>query len=278
MARTPINPLNYQAKITNPDGTPTKEFIRQWQQQVTTNTLTEEQLIEALEAAFVAVAAAAEAAALANAVAATQVGGDGTDIAPIPAPLSGGNVVLSLTGTAVTPGTYGDATNSAQITVDQKGRITDVVNVPISGGSGGGGSPSWYSGVGNRIPFVNAVATGGSSGAASALLAAVPNNTFFWSSGTGVKTLTFDFFLDPVNMTGIIIEQQTTAAGGTWQMAYSNDDISYTDVGSTFAWGGAIYTTHLFANSAVARYWKLTLVSGSTSSAPYQRQVTFKMV
>lgn len=46
-----------------------------------------------------------------------------------------GNVafVLTLANTAVTPGTYGDATHVAQITFDAKGRATGVVNVPITG-------------------------------------------------------------------------------------------------------------------------------------------------
>lgn len=43
---------------------------------------------------------------------------------------------IDLDDTTVTPGTYGDATNSAQITVDQQGRITAASNVAISGGGG----------------------------------------------------------------------------------------------------------------------------------------------
>lgn len=45
-----------------------------------------------------------------------------------------------LANTAVTPGTYGDATNVAQFTVDADGRLTAATNVAISGGGGGGGS------------------------------------------------------------------------------------------------------------------------------------------
>ena len=58
----------------------------------------------------------------------------------IDAYVTGGNAisvssgVVSLDNTAVTPKTYGDATNVAQITVDQQGRITGVSNVAISGG------------------------------------------------------------------------------------------------------------------------------------------------
>jgi hypothetical protein len=46
---------------------------------------------------------------------------------------------VNIDDTAVTPGTYGDATNSPQITIGADGRITAAVDVPISGGSGGGG-------------------------------------------------------------------------------------------------------------------------------------------
>ena len=44
---------------------------------------------------------------------------------------------LKIADTAVTPGTYGDATHVGQFTVDQQGRITAAVDVAISGGGGG---------------------------------------------------------------------------------------------------------------------------------------------
>lgn len=50
------------------------------------------------------------------------------------------NPVIALEDTAVTPGTYGDATHVAQIVVDQQGRLTGVSEVIISGGGGGGAS------------------------------------------------------------------------------------------------------------------------------------------
>lgn len=49
---------------------------------------------------------------------------------------------VRLADTAVTPGTYGDATHVAQITVDQQGRITAAAPVTISGGGGGGTTPA----------------------------------------------------------------------------------------------------------------------------------------
>lgn len=50
-----------------------------------------------------------------------------------------GSQAATLANTAVTPSTYGNASNVAQITVDSKGRITGAANVPVSGGSGGSG-------------------------------------------------------------------------------------------------------------------------------------------
>lgn len=69
---------------------------------------------------------------------------DGTTIEYIDAtPLlrvkAGGIGANELASTTVTPGTYGDATHSPQITVDADGRITAASNVAVSGGGGGGG-------------------------------------------------------------------------------------------------------------------------------------------
>tara|TARA_R100000951_G_scaffold43482_1_gene36670 strand:- start:733 stop:2523 length:1791 start_codon:yes stop_codon:yes gene_type:complete len=47
-----------------------------------------------------------------------------------------GSNLIGLTGASA--GTYGNATNSAQITVDSNGRITEITQTGISGGGGGG--------------------------------------------------------------------------------------------------------------------------------------------
>ena len=54
---------------------------------------------------------------------------------------SAGWVPLAASGlpnTAVTPGSYGDATHVAAFTVDAQGRLTAASNVAVSGGGGGG--------------------------------------------------------------------------------------------------------------------------------------------
>lgn len=64
---------------------------------------------------------------------ATEInGGNGAGVIPVtpgPPPASG-----------VTPGTYGDATHVGQFVVDASGLITSAVDVPITGGGGGGTS------------------------------------------------------------------------------------------------------------------------------------------
>ena len=48
-------------------------------------------------------------------------------------------ITVNLDNTAVTPGTYGDADNTPQITIDQQGRITSATTIPTAGAGGGGG-------------------------------------------------------------------------------------------------------------------------------------------
>lgn len=52
------------------------------------------------------------------------------------------STVLTLSSTAVTPGTYGDSTHVGQFTVGADGRLTFAANVAISGGGGGGST--WF--------------------------------------------------------------------------------------------------------------------------------------
>ena len=66
--------------------------------------------------------------------------------------------VISITDTAVTPGTYGDANNTPQITVDAQGRLTSVTTVTTAGsGSGGGGTldieQDTFNGDGSTVAF-----------------------------------------------------------------------------------------------------------------------------
>lgn len=77
---------------------------------------------------------------------------------------------VGLTNTAVTPGTYGDATHVGQFTVDQQGRVTAASNVTITGGGGGGSTPAVVQ-VKSAIGATSAVTLGTAPTAGNMLLA-----------------------------------------------------------------------------------------------------------
>lgn len=113
-----VDPLSTNSKITEPGGTPTAFLLRQW----------------ALIRSFVN-AVGTSVAGLVARVAALE-----TAQVTTTAPISGGGTLLNFTpishdDSAVTSGTYGDATNIPQITVDAKGHVTEVVDIPFSAGA-----------------------------------------------------------------------------------------------------------------------------------------------
>jgi hypothetical protein len=120
-----FQPLVENQKIVTDDGRPTEYFIRFIQQkQNDIGTAVTEAEAETIAIAEIDAWAAAR------------------DINAGVGLSGGGNLsvdrTINLEDTAVTPDTYGDATNVPQITVDQQGRITAVTDVAISGGGGSG--------------------------------------------------------------------------------------------------------------------------------------------
>lgn len=69
--------------------------------------------------------------------------GTGIELTPDPITTTG---IIALADTAVTPATYGNATQVPQLTVDQQGRLTAVTNVTISGVAPGGSAGGDLSG------------------------------------------------------------------------------------------------------------------------------------
>jgi len=107
MSSQPVNPLNQSVPIVNPNGTPTWEFMRKWEQQFQTN-------------GTIPSAADPTSEVSSDAVDGTATTFMRSDAAP------------KLKDTGVTPGEYGDATHYPLITVDAQGRITEISTEPAA--------------------------------------------------------------------------------------------------------------------------------------------------
>lgn len=112
-----VDPLSNGAPIVDEKGAPTRYFQQLWQQLFLSSgeVVTVQQAVNAL------------------------FGRKINTVSPI---LGGGDLsadrTISHANSGVTAGTYGDATNVPQVTVDARGHVTGVANVPVSGGGGGG--------------------------------------------------------------------------------------------------------------------------------------------
>lgn len=106
------------------------------------------------------------------------------------------------------------------------------------------------------------------------------NNQCFFNSRTvdSTKWIKFDF-----GYARVIDEakyyQQNSTSHGSWKWQGSNDNSSWTDIGSSFTLGGTATQTQtqLNGNSAAYRYYRLLGVSGSTSTNPWVYEFEFQI-
>lgn len=89
-----------------------------------------------------------------------------------------------------------------------------------------------------------------------------------WNSGQSTREIKFDFgtarVIDEASW-----QQNTASSNGTWKWQGSNNDSSYTDIGSTFTLGGTgnagvSFLTQLHGNTTAYRYYKLLQTAGTT--------------
>ena len=138
-------------------------------------------------------------------------------------------------------------------------------------------------GMGDRSASITVTSSVGlfASGSASGL---VNGNAYeytqYFSSGLSASShwIKFDFGA-PRKITEAKWFQSGAASHGSWKWQGSNDDSSYTDVGTSFTLGTTTPQTHtsLNGNTVAYRYWKLVGVSGTTSSSPYIYECDFKL-
>jgi hypothetical protein len=115
------------------------------------------------------------------------------------------------------------------------------------------------------------------NGDISTLLNGAEESAVYVPNGTGFigKALKIDFgeprVLDQIRV------QLDGNDQGTWQVSGSNDDLSYTNIGSPVAWTtGSKPILLTFANATGYRYYKITGASGSVSQN-YWREMEFRI-
>jgi len=233
-ARQPTTDLNSLTPIVDENGTPSDYFMQQWRtiqesfvtfDEGITELTTLENDIAALKAIQI--------------IAGTGLSGGGTLTS---------DVTLNLEDTAVTPGTFGDANNSAQITIDQQGRITAAADVPIAGGGGGGGPGSWT--VIERQVITSPVAT--------------------------VDTAAFDPTLFD-ELEWIILNVKAVTDGVAGLMRFSTDSGVSFDATGNYDWGGEIWAPTVHVNVGAANSTFINLSGFSSAGNQAAENASFKI-
>jgi hypothetical protein len=102
----------------------------------------------------------------------------------------------------------------------------------------------------------------------------------WWNTACANKFLKFDL---GVNNDQIIVEakfvQNNTSSHGTYKWQGSNDDSSWTDIGSSFVLGGATtqVITELSGNTTSYRYYRMLGISGNNNDSSTLYEFLFKV-
>lgn len=104
------------------------------------------------------------------------------------------------------------------------------------------------------------------------------SDAWWWNNGQSGREVKFDFGSGKI-IDEVKFDQQTTASHGTWKWQGSNDNSSFTDIGSTFTLGGSTNQTNttMSGNTTSYRYYKLLQTAGTTDSGPWLDEITFKI-
>lgn len=151
----------------------------------------------------------------------------------------GGNVTVDLANTAVTPATYGSATQVGQFTVDQQGRITLAANVAISA-----------SGIGAALATTTMTAGAGLTGGGD--LSA--NRTFDIGAGAGIT----------VNANSIEIDT-TVVVTLTGSQTLTNKTLTSPAINTATISGGTIDNAIIGGSTPAAGTFTTLTANGNTT-------------
>jgi hypothetical protein len=106
------------------------------------------------------------------------------------------------------------------------------------------------------------------------------SNAFKFTAGGTTKEIKFDFGASySPKITEFTIFESLNENEGTWKLAGSNDDSSYTDLSTPTVWNGtgAAGQTISFANTTAYRYYKLIQTAGTNGGSAFQMEICFKL-
>lgn len=131
-------------------------------------------------------------------------------------------------------------------------------------------------GTGDRTSIITLSATNitAGAGAPSALINGTQADTYWWSNATGAGTAWLKFDLvDKYAIDQFRWTQDVSNTHGVWRFEGSNDDSTYTQVGSDITLGPGTFN---FSNTTSYRYYRLRHMSGSRSQTPFLREIEFR--
>lgn len=135
-------------------------------------------------------------------------------------------------------------------------------------------------GQGDRTGGITVTSTCSWNGSLNAWVTTIGNNIGYFNTDASVtgKYVQFDFG-NPVLITEATYNASGSTAEGTWQWSVSNDNVNFTNVGATFALGGAtsVVITTLSGNTQPYRYYRMTATAGSVSNGPWIYGMLFKI-
>ena len=137
-------------------------------------------------------------------------------------------------------------------------------------------------GTGNRTASITVTksASAGIVGALSRFVGVGASGTYFSSVPDG-EWLKFDFGSGVTKViTELTYSQSHAYVQGTWQLEGSNDNSTWTAVGSTFTLAAATSQTSgsaFSSNSTYYRYYRIKKTAGFVSAAPWAYQFDFKI-
>jgi len=169
---------------------------------------------------------------------------------------------------SVRPGTYGDSTDVAQITVDKCGRITKISNVAISGG--GGGSSQWTGTTGSPIYYVPNVGIGSSATPTAKLQ--VTGNIYVSNAITTKNVFTTGLYGNTGRLSNLVVSSNLYVAN-TFQVDnafFANTttvDMNFNTLTITYINTSNIVVSNLIASTGNIYMYGNVYVSNSLTSA-----------